>query len=153
MHFVKHSHNRSNQCGTRVVLTDHNITSWSKIILTMTKLLSSVRCQCADGQQKQEQLRFLQMHTHTVLAAQACVNSVSVWLIISANHNDPSTAMGSSSQVFVSNLIELGYMDKVTHKHFRATTTEMDNCSAEHCSYLSQQSNMVLKQSEVYHNY
>ena len=40
--------------------------------------------------------------------------------------------MGSGSQVFVSNLIDLGFgkAHKVTHKHFRAATyytTEMDN--------------------------
>ena len=47
------------------------------------------------------------------------------------------TGMGCGSQVFVSNLIDLGYWeaDKVTYKHFRATsyhTTEMNNCSAKH---------------------
>ena len=50
----------------------------------------------------------------------------------------PSTGMGGSSQVVVSNLIDLGYWraDKVT-KHYKATschTTEMDNSSAKHCS-------------------
>ena len=47
--------------------------------------------------------------------------------------------MDSSYQVFVSNLIGLGYWkaDKVTHKHFRATsyesyhTAEMDKCPAK----------------------
>ena len=47
--------------------------------------------------------------------------------------------MGGSSEVFVSNLIDLGYWkaDKVTHKHFRATSYQVDNCSEYIAQYIS----------------